>query len=436
MNAAACSPRTTAPMLLAYDPALPQRDLLLDDREIASRLSRLLGAHGPITIQRCEKQRIKYRIGDSLRVLYRIWVNGSSHLVAARTPAASNSEGAFERAPADGLSGSRLRRAAHDAELETVFRLYPNDRKIEGLSALDQIPLSLSKIGDAKWIRSELAAYAPEKCATARCFDVDGAVIGYAKVYAGDEGQTILRTYRALSANLAANTAGPRIASALTYSTAHRLLLLESVQGVCVADLKGANLLRGVHGLGSTLAALHQCSLPDNLPRFKRLDVDRLGKAATLISRARPDVADVARRLAFELRAQLPPAEAFVCLHGDVHPKNGIARNGDVTLIDLDQASAGPAASDLGSLLAAFRYNRCVGSISESDESALAESFLSGYRRLRSLPDAESLRWHMAAALLAERALRSVNRIRPEGLLHLRALLSNAREILRGEGHS
>jgi aminoglycoside phosphotransferase len=436
MNATAFSPRTAASIVLAHDPALPQRDLLLDEREIASRLSQLLGANGPIAIERCEKQRIKYRIGDSLRVLYRVQVNGSSHMVAARISAARNHEGVFEQALVNTLPCSSLRSAVHDPELQTVFWLYPNDRKIEGLNALDQIPPSLSKIGDANWIRSELVAYAPEKCATARCLDGDGAVIGYAKLYAGDEGQTIFQTYRALSTNLAANKSGSRIASALTYSTAHRLLLLESVQGSRVADLRGGDLRRGLCNLGNTLAALHRCLLPNSLPRFTRLDADKLGNAATLISRARPDVAEAARRLAFELCSQLPPVDDFVCLHGDVHPKNGIARNEQVTLIDIDQAAAGPAAADLGSLLAALRYNRCVGSISESDESALAESFLSGYRQVHPLPDAQSLRWHMAAALLAERALRSVNRIRPEGLLHLRELLSNACEILRSEGHS
>jgi Ser/Thr protein kinase RdoA (MazF antagonist) len=281
-----------------------------------------------------------------------------------------------------------------------------------------------------------LVAYAPEKCATARCFDVNGVVIGYAKIYAGDEGQRIFQTYRALAVNHSSNKTDLHIANALSFSKADRLLLLESVQGSRVADLKGANLRRGLNNLGSMLAALHGCWLPDNLPPFKRLEVGKIQRAAGLISQTRPDVAELARTLAFELHCQLPPTDDFVCLHGDVHPKNGIARNEQVTLIDLDQASAGPAAADLGSLLAAFRYNRCVGSINEVDERALVESFLLGYRKVRPLPAAESLRWHMAAALLAERALRSVNRIRPEGLLHLRALLSDAREILRSENYS
>lgn len=433
MNVAVFSPGTTG---LAHDSVLPQRDLLLDEREIASRLSHLLGVNGPVSIASCEKQRIKYRVGDSLRVLYQVQADGRNHVVSARTFATDSRESNTEQAVVNTVIGSSLRSAARDPELQIDFRVYPNDRKIKGLNILDQIPTSLSKIGAGRWIRSELVAYAPEKCATARCLDVNGVVIGYAKIYADDEGQRIFQTYRDLSVNLTSNGTDLHIAKALKYSKAHRLLLLESIQGSRVADLKGANLRRGLHNLGSTLAALHACSPPEKLPRFKRLDVEKLQKAALLISRARPDVASLAETLATELLCQLPPPNDFVCLHSDVHPKNGIALDGKVTLIDLDQAAAGPAAADLGSLLAACRYNRLVELISESDERAIVESFLLGYQKVRSLPDAESLRWHMAAALLAERALRSVNRIRPQGLLHLRALLSDARDILRSESYS
>jgi aminoglycoside phosphotransferase len=436
MNTSVFQQPTSAPTWLARDPVLPQRDLLLDEREVANRLSDLLSAGGPITIGHCKKQRIKYRIGESLRVLYHIDVDGRNHVVAARTSATNNCESNSERRVINSLLESGLRSAVHDSELQIDFWLYPNDRKINGLEAFHRIPPSLSKIGAADWISSELVAYSPEKCATARCLDGNGAVIGYAKIYAGDEGQRIFQTYSALSANLAGNTCVPRIARALAYSKAHRLLLLEAVPGKRVADLKGADLLCGFHSLGSMLALLHHCSPPEDVPRFKRLDVENLQKAAKLISQARPDVTELAFRLSFELCSQLPLDDDVVCLHGDVHPKNGIVRNGEVTLIDLDQAAVGLPAADIGSLLAACRYCWCVGAISKSDEDAMVESFLGGYQSVRRLPDAESLRWHVAAALLGERALRSVNRIRPEGLLHLQALLSNAGEILHSKAYS
>src|SRR4051795_12042309 len=63
----------------------------------------------------------------------------------------------------------------------------------------------------------------------------------------------------------------------------------------------------------------------------------------------------------------------------------------------------------------------------------LQRALLDGYASLRELPDAHALHWHVAAAMLSERALRSVNRIRPEGLVHLGAVLADARASLRGE---
>jgi Ser/Thr protein kinase RdoA (MazF antagonist) len=125
-----------------------------------------------------------------------------------------------------------------------------------------------------------------------------------------------------------------------------------------------------------------------------------------------------------------PPAGPAVCLHGDLHPKNGIVTQDGVALIDLDQSAAGPAAADVGSLLAGLRYGRRIGLLSGSAERRLSAAFLAGYASTRPLPPMASLRWSMAAALLAERALRAVNRVRPEGLVHLDGLLADAHKAL------
>jgi Ser/Thr protein kinase RdoA (MazF antagonist) len=133
-----------------------------------------------------------------------------------------------------------------------------------------------------------------------------------------------------------------------------------------------------------------------------------------------------------EVFATAPAPAARVCLHGDVHLKNGLLQARRIALIDLDQMGTGPAAADLGSAMAGIRYHALV-----TDEIArgarLQRALLDGYASLRELPDAHALRWHVAAALLSERALRAVNRIRPDGLAHLGAVLADARAALRGE---
>lgn len=395
---------------LAPDLALPQRDLLLDDQQMAARLSSLIG---PSAIDSCEKQRVKYRIGESLRVLYRLSVNGRSHLIATKA-----------------FAGSVDQKSAqfYDANLRTAFWMFPNDRKLKHLSLLHDEPETLSCVLAGNWHKSECVAYVPEKCATVRCLDREGRLIAYAKMYAADEGGSLRQTYLQLA------SACRHVVKPLEYSERHQLLLLEAVSGRRICDLTDKDLSDGFAGLAQALASLHSASIPNQLARFERHDPDRLCKCVRIIGMARPDVAAVANDLYDQLRTTIPADEPLVCLHGDVHPKNGIASNGLVTLIDLDQCGVGPAAADLGSMLALLHYNWRIGLITRTKERELSGRFLDAYSASRQLPLQRSLNWHTAAALLSERALRSVNRIRPEGLNHLSQLLNDASEILRTGG--
>src|SRR6185436_542045 len=67
--------------LVRSDPAIPQRDLLLDPAAMRAPLQEALGA----PLDGCAVERVKYRVGESLRVLYRIELDGSSQLVSLRT---------------------------------------------------------------------------------------------------------------------------------------------------------------------------------------------------------------------------------------------------------------------------------------------------------------------------------------------------------------
>jgi tRNA A-37 threonylcarbamoyl transferase component Bud32 len=416
----------------AADPRLPQRDLLLDEREVARRLSASLGLRGRLHISVCERVRTKYRAGDSLRVLHRVRVEGRNYTIAARTFNAGESLRAYERAAHAAVECAPLRAVLHDAELETVFWTFPNDRKLAGLDALREVPPEFARLFAPAWTHSRLVAYAPEKCATAQCLDDDSRVVAYAKVYAGDEGRRVYHTYRELGRQLRSVSASLTLPRALAYDDARRTLLLEAVEGSRVADLRAEELPRGYHQLGAALAALHSLQAPEGLPAFERLTVGRIKRAALVIGSARPDVRREASELAAELeRRYVTREEAHVCLHGDVHTKNFITRGDALTLIDLDQCASGDAAADLGSLLASLIYGAITSGASQSSIKSLGEAFLSGYESARALPSRASLRWHTAAALLAERALRSVNRVRPEGLARLRELLAAALDALR-----
>ncbi|HEX8685742.1 MAG TPA: phosphotransferase [Pyrinomonadaceae bacterium] len=417
---------------MAPDPRLPQRDLLLDEREVARRLSASLGLRGRLPVSACERLRTKYRVGHSLRVLHRVRVEGRDYTVAARAFAAGESRRAYERAALSAVECAPLRAVLHDAELETVFWTFPNDRKLSGLGLLRDVPPELARLFAPQWSQSRLVAYTPEKCATAQCLDGRGVVVGYAKLYAGDEGRRVYETYDALGRQLSAGRAALTLPRALGYAHEHRTLLLEPAAGSRVADLAPEELPRGYFQLGAALAALHSLRVPGWLPAFERLTPARVRRAALVVGAARPDVRREASDLAEDLaRLEGPPAAARVCLHGDVHPKNAVARGDCLALIDLDQCGAGDPAADLGSLLAGLAYANVTAGAAPSSSKALGEAFLSGYASARALPPPHSIRWHTAAALLAERALRAVNRVRPEGLARLRELLAAASDVLR-----
>ncbi|HKG13630.1 MAG TPA: phosphotransferase [Pyrinomonadaceae bacterium] len=418
----------------AADPRLPQRDMLLDEAEVARRLCASLGLRGRLSVSACERVRAKYRVGDSLRVLHRVRVEGRDYTVAARTFAAGESLRAYERAARVAVECAPLRAVVRDAELETVFWTFPNDRKLAGLGALREVPAELARLFTPGWTHGRVVAYAPEKCATLQCLDDGSRVVAYAKVYAGDEGRQVYHTYRELERQLSSGSAARMLPRALAYDDARRTLLLEPVEGARAADLDAGEMPRGYYQLGAALAALHSLRAPEGLPTFERLTPARVKRAAFVIETVRPDARREASRLAEELTQQWGPSIGDpVCLHGDVHPKNAVARGGAFTLIDLDQCGVGDPAADLGSLLAGLTYADITSGASQPSARTLGGAFLSGYSSARALPQARSLRWHTAAALLAERALRAVNRVRPEGLARLRELLAAASEVLREE---
>jgi hypothetical protein len=378
--------------VLTADPAVPQRDALLDRDAVA----RVLG--GPV-----ERVYAKYRVGESLRVVYRA---GDTH-VAGRSYRDGASAAAYERALASAVpaAGPPVR---HAPELDAVFWTFPNDRRISGLPLLapgsPDLPRLLGRRAAAR-----VVAYAAEQAATAECRDERGRVCAYVKVHAGDGAERERRALEALPA--------PRVLAA-----ADRAVALEPVPGRRLDTLRGRELARGLHALGAALAALH-ATAPPARPGFDRLAPHRLARAASVIARARPQAGGPAARLLVALLEDPAPAGPTAFVHGDANPRNAFVHDGRVMLIDFEDASAGPAAADLGRLLAGLHAARVLGRVSVAEQRAFGAALLAGYGRP---PDEDSLRWHTAASVLARVALPAVNRVREPLLRRLGALLDEA----------
>jgi Ser/Thr protein kinase RdoA (MazF antagonist) len=413
---------------LAHDPAVPQRDHLLDLDAMARRFSLHIGSRGPVTIGSCRRECVSYRVGKRLRVVYRVDIHGRDQRIVASTfRSRKRSERAFRTATESGVEAGQLRPALHDAELNVVYRTFPNDRRIEHLAAVADADADMTRSVDRRWTKSRLIDYYPEASAVVRCLDDDGRTIGYAKVHAGDEGHRTFRMQEALWE--AARASGLRIARPLAYSMQHRTLMVEAIAGPTIGDLRGGELLAGLHAYGVALATLH--SLP---PVDFAVPVDsaleRLEERAEGMCAVLPDSVTSVTVFLEELRARWDETAGDpVPVHGDTNQNNAILQEDRVAFIDFDRATIGLAASDIGNFLGLLRYFRSLGLISPGAESTRTAVFLDGYSSVRPLPPPESLCVHEAAAV-AERASRAITRLHGLALPRVPALLSEALSLL------
>ena len=234
--------------LLAPDPGVPGRDVLLDAGQMTDRLSRLLGRDGPAGIDRYARGRAKYKVGESLRVVHEIEVDGAPWIVASRTFPDGRSERVYERALAETReNGGPLLGVAHDPELRAVFWTFPNDRKIATLPALLPATDTVSGLLGRPIARTVLAAYAPEKSATAACFDeLLGRPVAYAKVFADpDELHASHRAHTAVFDGLGTSHSALRVPAVLASSEDDRMLIVEAIQGRSIDAMRGPEQLDG-----------------------------------------------------------------------------------------------------------------------------------------------------------------------------------------------
>lgn len=411
--------------LLAPDPAVPQRDALLDER----RMGELLGtALAGAAAEGCERVNAKYRVGESLRVAYRITVGSATHTLAGRT-FAGRSARVYRRAAAASRGAGPLPAVLHAPELETVFWTFPNDRRLAGLPLLDGRSGELDRLVGGAVARTRVVAYAPERAATAECLDAGGRVLAYVKLH-WDAAERELARAQAAAAAVGPDDRRLRLPRVLGASLPDGVLVLEPLAGRRLDGLTAAELRPALRALGSGLATLHGVRpLPER--RFDRLDHDRLVQAADLIARVRPDCRRAAASVLTRLLGRAADAAGEpVHVHGDANLRNALLDGDRIALVDLEDAAAGPAAADLGFVLAGLLAARAQDRLAAAAQDALTAALLSGYGEAGRMPASPALRWHTAASVLARVAVPAVGRVRPALLACLEPLLRAAEELV------
>ncbi|HEY0521494.1 MAG TPA: aminoglycoside phosphotransferase family protein [Ilumatobacteraceae bacterium] len=418
---------TARPSLgFAEDAVVPSRDTLLDEDAVTALLDRIMDHDG--TLESCTLRRVRYRVGDILRVVYDVVADGRDFVMSART--FPNSEEVFLRARVRAERVLGMPGVAHDPDTQSVWWTVPNDRQLRNLGTLLDPPTRVRRSSGVLWDQSRLVEYSPEQSATARLLDAHGQVTGYAKAYVDRDAMDVATQYNRVAASIALLD-GIRTPRALGWARPDRIVVLEPMRGRAWTQLPLHSQPSAMGYFGAALANVH--GLPTDFGRgaFQRYRIERVLRSGDLVAQARPDVAQIINDVGEQLAEGPPEPDAMVCLHGDVHANNVLFHGDQVYMIDFDRGGSGAASADIGSLLASLLTTELTEP--ETAAEGLAASFLDGYGALRPVPSSAELKWYTAAALVSECALRAVNRANRTVLAVLPDVLELAGAVLAGK---
>ncbi len=323
----------------------------------------------------------------------------------------------------------------HLPRLESVAWVFPNDRKLTGLSALvdpdgrSVADVVASAFGD-QWVidesMSEVAQYAAESSCTTRVdLKLHNPQTGscerhaiFGKTYRTDQAGHAWRVLK----HLWESDAGSRLLpKPIAYQPEIKSIWQNGVVGMPLGEFyRDATLLPDyIQKSGSAIAALHQIQTPfaDLITRDEI--ISGLIRAARLISRVRPlrrrQLQSIVENLT-DLSSAM--GESPVCtLHGDLHLKNLFVTKDGIVLIDFDDLCRGDPLEDVGSFIATLHYRGLIEGRSYCETEEVTRLFIQAYRANIDMEISEPvLNWHIASALINERAYRCVTRLKPVGV--------------------
>jgi ATP-binding cassette, subfamily B, bacterial len=415
------------------DPAVPAMRALLDPDGAAPMLQRSLGDSR--RIEEIRIRQVRYRPGEDITVLYRAVVDGERHeavVSAGRDVAPEAIAGdphhlQIARA-VDGRSPAP-NPLAYDAPADALIQWLPLDLALPLMcatpDALVRQLLTLGiDLGDGP-LEPTRVSYTPGRRATLRLGDhvlrgygddeaFRRALAGWRIAANGTLGRDrdpvlswsdLFRrsTSRSTSRRRAA-VEGPRPTTALfegalpELRTTVQLVLDGTATGSALRTARSAGaLLRRIHDLPAS-GGLEERTAADTLEAARR--------AGDVLMAVAPAAEDRVEALLRRLEATMPRGGETVTSHGDFHSGELIQRDGELAVLDVDEACRSAPARDLASYAA-------HAAVREGDDPrAVLDGLLTGY-------DAErpyGLDWYLSASLLrrAERPFRSLEEDWPE----------------------
>lgn len=420
------------------------------------------------TIRDCQIARVKYKPGKNCRICYRLEIFDAKNMISAVEMISAivyprgGSHSRFRKARQQPLKKTPFGKGVlHIPELDMVLWIFPNDRKLTFLPKIQQrewiqrniLPVIVAKMAGKDWkvrdFSSHVVHYVPEHASTQRLdiivenreTAVQGAFSVFGKTYYDAEGERTFENMQRLWQTPARLTGNLNIAQPLAYFPESRSLWQAGLTGKTLFELGigTKKFFAGLRNAAKTLAVLHDTRISIATDSENDDIFEKLTTAADLVGKIQhsnlPQLNATVEKL--QKTAAHISDSPRVILHGDLHLKNFIIHRDQAALIDLDNLLAGPPARDLGSFVAGIFYTGLIKKISGDILRQTVDIFLQSYRENASAKIAEAdLRWHIAAALIYERAFRAISRLKSPKLDLLGHLSQLAAQIFEEPQHS
>ncbi len=445
------------------DEKLPQMGELMNASRMREIFERELIAAGDVTaigrIEGCQVIYVKYRPGRNCVVSYRLKISGletgevKEQSITALACWQGESHAMYASAQKQSCVSTALGVGLiHLPALETVVWVYPNDRKLTGLAALADSDclrcLVLPEVVDRGFgnelkiaeLTSDLVHYAPERTCTVRvkvglCNTRTGeseSHVLFGKTYCLDEGEAAWKGQQHLWESEARRGGQLLIPQPLAYQVDFKTLWQTGLEGRSLFeyDPQSASFHELLSGAGAAVAALHQIRTPFAPLVTTKGIVIRLKAAEKLLSHIRSPYHEKLRSVVNRLAdaSDYARAASMATLHGDLHLKNFFVVNDGIALVDLDSLCQGDPLQDVGSFVAALHYRGLLEGRSFNVTEKISGQFIEGYSENAKWKVSEpALYWHIAAALIYERAYRCVTRLKAGRLDILDEIIELAR---------
>lgn len=431
-------------MTKGMDKRLLQLEAGLDPEMMRSVLQRRLFGEARFRIESCRVLQVRYKPERKCLVVWSLTISdlltgrADEQIACAHILPEGESRLHFEQAAAGPLHQAGYGRPlVHLPELEMVIRLFPNDRKLKSLARIAAaehlknavVPELLARSAEPELrlvrLSHRIIHYVAEHSCTVRLeAALESPAAGalqtrtwYGKTWDDDEGAATWRNMRCLWESEARRDGRLLMAEPLLYQAEERTLWQAGLSGCTLADQHSSSreFLHLLARAAQAVAALHQSALPD-LPEVgihQRLS--RLQQAHQLLSQMRPTTSEPVQSLLSRLEADAAQhgARPLVTLHGDLHLKNFFVTDEGVALIDFDNLRRGDPLQDVGSFIASLYFRGLLDEIPARVTKLIADEFVQAYRAAVPWNFSETeLEWHIAAALIEERACRCITRLK------------------------